>query len=47
MLKFGTGQITAVTQDDEERPLAKIGRALTPEEWDAVVNEIEPEDKGE
>lgn len=47
MLKFGTGQITDVEDGVEHALVSKIGRALTPEEWEAVVNEIGPEDEGE
>jgi hypothetical protein len=47
MLKFGTGQITAVADGTEEKLPSKIGRALTQEEWEAVVNETGPEDEGE
>lgn len=41
MLKFGTGQITGVADDVEEKLLSKIGRSLTPAEWDALVHEDE------
>jgi hypothetical protein len=46
MLKFGTGQITGVADDVEEKLLSKIGRSLTPAEWESLVHEDE-DDEGE
>jgi hypothetical protein len=47
MLKFGTGQITAVEDEVEGTLMSKIGRALTPAEWEALVKEMDEENEGE
>ncbi|MGA5598449.1 hypothetical protein ACPCSE_29865 [Streptomyces cellulosae] len=47
MLKFGTGQITAVTDGIEEKLPPRTGRALTPEEQDAIVTEGAEDHEGE
>jgi hypothetical protein len=47
MLKFGTGQITAVEDEVEGTLMSKIGRALTPAEWDALMKEMAEDDERE
>lgn len=47
MLKFGTGKITAVEDGVEAALTSKIGSALTPAEWDALVQETGEDNEGE
>jgi hypothetical protein len=47
MLKFGTGQITAVGDQVEDALTSKIARALTPAEWEALVQETGEDNEGE
>jgi hypothetical protein len=47
MLKFGTGQITDVEDGVEAALMSRIGRALTPAEWEALVKETGEDNEGE